>query len=239
MKNFVKWQGILHILYSAAMIIYAGIHTTFVSFWTLTGVLLLMISHLNGKSGTILRIMTAAGDVLLILQITKIFIFGRQKPEQGADYVIVLGAQVKGDRPSRALLRRIHAAAAYMRENPTCMAVACGGKGKGEWITESQCIRDTLIDIGIERERILCENRSVSTFQNLMFAKEIIGTDRSVVIVSNSFHLYRAIEIAKRVGFLQCKGIGTRPEPMLEMNYYVRECLSLWYNRLKLFHKLK
>lgn len=233
MKKWVKWQGIAHMIYSLMMVVYAGIHTTFASFWTITGLFLMLISGIGGMPGKILSGLVALTDVAFACQIAQIFSFGQKKPDDGADYVIILGAQVKGKRPSRALLRRIRAAVVYMEANPTCKAVACGGRGRGELITECECICETLISLGIDRERILCENRSVSTLENFMFTKEMIGDQASVVIASNSFHLYRAVEIAKRVGFSHCQGIGTAPEPMLELNYYVRESISLWYNRLR------
>ncbi len=236
MKKLIRGQGMLHIAYSAVMMAYAGVHTTFASFWAVTGIALVLISRICGTAGALLCTLAGATDVIFALQVAQIFHFGRKKTKRGASYVIILGAQVKGRRPSRALLQRIRAAAAYMNENPSCKAVACGGMGKGEQITECQCIKETLVSMGISRDRILCEDRSVSTLQNLMFTKAMIGVNRPVVIASNRFHLYRAVEIAKRVGFRQCQGLGTAPEPVLELNYYVRECLSLWYNRIRSLH---
>ena len=47
------------------------------------------------------------------------------------DYIIVLGAGLKGDTPSLALERRLEKAAEYMNKNGNAIAIVSGGQGKG------------------------------------------------------------------------------------------------------------
>ena len=56
------------------------------------------------------------------------------------DYIIVLGAGLKGDTPSLALERRLEKAAEYMNKNGNAIAIVSGGQGKGETISEAQAM---------------------------------------------------------------------------------------------------
>ena len=118
-----------------------------------------------------------------------------------ADYVIILGAKVNGETPSREFAERIRLAASYLDENPHSIAVTTGGKGDDENIAESDAARKMLISLGIPESRIICENQSVSTNENFKYALEKIkengGNENSkIVIISSSFHLFRAVKLA-------------------------------------------
>src|SRR3954447_5666678 len=72
-----------------------------------------------------------------------------------ADYIIILGARVKGEVPSLSLQYRIDAAASYMKSNEDTIAIASGGQGHGEDITEAEAIKRGLLEHGIKGNRIL------------------------------------------------------------------------------------
>ena len=205
MKKILKTAGVLHLLYYALIISYAGMRTTFSKFWLLTGVFFMALTmHM-----------------------------AHARPETGADYVIILGAQVKGTQPSRSLLRRIQAGAVYLKENPEAKIIASGGRGPGENITEAACIRETLMQMGIDRERILTEEVSASTRENLLYSMVFGGRESSYVIVTNGFHLFRAMETARRLGMAHVSGLAASSEPVLLWNYYVREFFALILYRLQ------
>lgn len=157
---------------------------------------------------------------------------GNSTPRQSAAYVIVLGAKVNGSQPSLALSHRIASAAEYMEKNPGAVAVATGGRGTDEAVSESGAIVRGLISSGIEPERILSEEESTSTRENLMFALDLItargdsGMD-SVVIVSSDFHLYRAEKLAKKIGYTNVSGQGAASMPYLLPHYYAREFVAV------------
>lgn len=96
------------------------------------------------------------------------------KGQPDLDYLIVLGAAVKGREPGQALRYRIDAAASYMSENPGTVAIVSGGKGPGEEITEAECMERELLRLGVPTERIIQENRSESTAENIRFSYELI-----------------------------------------------------------------
>ena len=234
MKKILNISGVFSFIYYAMLISYAGIRTTFASFWAILGTVCLGMSILPEKIWATLRLpvvlMASAVGSLSYRMIQA----GKSKPEQGADYIIVLGAQVRGSKPSRSLLYRIEAAAEYMKANPDTVAIASGGQGDGEATSEACCIRRTLEKMGIQRDRIIEENRSVSTWENLRYSLGIGGRDASYIIATNSFHIYRALKTAKAVGMTRCAGLGARSHPLFQLNYFVREIFAL----AKLYMKL-
>ena len=104
------------------------------------------------------------------------------------DYVIVLGAQVRGTQVSRALKQRLDRAAEYLEEHPDTVVIVSGGQGSGEDITEAQAMEEYLIGAGIAPERIWKEEASVNTVQNIRFSRALIEEEAPVIgIVSNDF----------------------------------------------------
>lgn len=233
MKKILKTAGVLHLLYYALIISYAGMRTTFSKFWLLTGVFFMALTALPGKLLSWLKVPMGIGVVYFIFQEFELMRMAHARPETGADYVIILGAQVKGTQPSRSLLRRIQAGAVYLKENPEAKIIASGGRGPGENITEAACIRETLMQMGIDRERILTEEVSASTRENLLYSMVFGGRESSYVIVTNGFHLFRAMETARRLGMAHVSGLAASSEPVLLWNYYVREFFALILYRLQ------
>ena len=99
--------------------------------------------------------------------------YSAQKPEPGADAVIVLGAAVRGDVPSATLAARLDCALEYLKKSPETRAIVTGGQGDGENVTEASAMRAYLEARGIDSERIYEEDQSASTLENLQNAQEI------------------------------------------------------------------
>lgn len=119
-------------------------------------------------------------------------------PEPDLDYIVVLGAKVNGTQPSGALRNRIQVASEYLKDNPETVCVASGGKGADEGISEAECILRGLVSRGISEERVILEDKSTSTVENIRYTLEKIGDPENVRIgvVTNNFHMYRAMKIA-------------------------------------------
>lgn len=112
---------------------------------------------------------------------------------KSADAVIVLGATVEGDKPGDALKTRILTAYEYLKDKPDAIIIACGGLGEGDVITEADCIKAELTQMGIDGDRILTETRSTSTSENFLFASELIPKDaKRIATVTSGFHQFRA-----------------------------------------------
>ena len=151
---------------------------------------------------------------------------GTDAPE--ADYLIVLGCKVNGTTPSLMLRQRLDTAVDYLVTHPDAAVIVTGGQGNGESITEAACMYDHLIAAGIARERILLEDRSTSTMENLRFSMELMEPDASVAIVSNEFHLYRAGQMAQSLGLDPTLIPASTEYPILTASYYLREILAVW-----------
>ncbi len=151
-----------------------------------------------------------------------------KKPQQEGTLVI-LGCRVRGNVPSLMLRSRIDAAADYLKAHPEAKAVCTGGQGSGEELSEGACIRRELIALGIAEDRLYLEDKSTSTSENLKFAKEIIdreGLNPHLIIVSNEFHLYRALHMAGRLG-LSAESVAAATRLYLLPTYFVRESLAI------------
>ena len=98
------------------------------------------------------------------------------KIQENLDYIIVLGAHVNGTRLSKALLERARRALEYLEKNPGTKAVLSGGQGEGESISEAQAMSIYLQEHGISSDRLIMEDRSTNTKENLDFSLEKIGT---------------------------------------------------------------
>lgn len=159
--------------------------------------------------------------------------YGRQASD--ADVAIVLGCKVNGTRPSLMLRQRLDAAYAYWTAHPDCLLVVSGGKGSNEDISEAACMYQYLTDKGVPADRILQEDRSASTRENLRFSKELLVEQgympKKIALVTNEFHQLRAGMIAKDCGW-SVSSIPARTEAWLIPTYWVREWLGILHHAL-------
>ena len=152
-----------------------------------------------------------------------------EKPLEKTDAVIILGCQVRGEEPSVMLKSRLDAALDVLRENPEAVCIASGGKGDNENISEAECMRRYLIANGIEDARIIVEDKSESTEENLAFSRVILdklGISDNIMIVTSEFHQYRAAVYAKKNG-LQTGSHSAKTPVWNLLNYWVREWATL------------
>jgi len=134
-----------------------------------------------------------------------LFIYGNvSNVNYNEDVVIVLGAGVRGESVTRPLARRLDTAFYYWQRNQDAYIIVTGGLGNRATITEAEAMSRYLQRRGIPRNRILLEEYSTSTYENLKFAREILDAhfagEYSAVLVTNDFHIYRAVQTARSVG---------------------------------------
>ncbi|MDR1306766.1 MAG: YdcF family protein [Treponema sp.] len=151
----------------------------------------------------------------------------KNKNIENANYIIILGAGLNGANPSLALLQRLNAAIGYLKKNTNTDVIVSGGKGSRETVTEAEVMSKLLQNNGIEINRIILEDRSTSTYENLLYSGNLIDINKKVVIVSSGFHLFRAKNIAKKIGYKNIGGIAGKTPLLLLPNYYVREYLAV------------
>lgn len=116
---------------------------------------------------------------------------------------VVLGAQVRPTGPSVMLWDRIEAAEKYLNENPEHIAILSGGQGKDEPMSEAEAMYQELLNKGISPDRLIKEDKSVNTGENLKFSQRIIDKNNicsDIAIVTDGFHQLRARIIASQQG---------------------------------------
>lgn len=111
--------------------------------------------------------------------------------------MLILGCQVYPWGPSVLLQDRLDEALTYLDDHPDMTVVVSGGQGPDEHISEAACMRDYLVGAGVDPARILVEDRSHNTWQNMICSARLmeenqIDPEQGVLIVSNGFHLTRA-----------------------------------------------
>ena len=183
-----------------------------------------------GKAGLIfVGAVIAAGIVYVIILSVLMYRAQENKPEK-ANVIVVLGCQVKGERPSRMLRRRLDAAITAMKDDPDVLCIVSGGKGDDEKISEALAMYNYLVEKGIDSDRIIMEDKSTSTYENIQNSLEILdslGMSHDMTIVTDGFHQYRASLIAKAQGVINVTAYSAYTEPRYLFTYWVREWLGL------------
>lgn len=177
----------------------------------------------------IAAIAAAAAGIALFCFMEALVISGFSRSgEAGLSHIIVLGAQMKENGPSVALMRRLDRAYEYLLENPDTVCVVSGGQGSNEPVSEAQGMKDYLVGKGIEEARIIMEDQSRDTQQNLAFSRKLIPAEVTKVgIVTSNFHVYRGVQLAKRQGFPEAEGFGAPSGVYFLPNNMLREFFGI------------
>lgn len=161
----------------------------------------------------------------------------KHRPTDDYRYVLVLGAGlVEGLRPSRLLAGRCDVGKLWLQA-PACdevvarerRLVLCGGQGSDECVSEACAMRAYLLDRGVDDGRMILEDRSTTTEENLAFAQRIMGDRASgrgaenenpgssgrsglcrCLIVTNNFHALRTSLMAQKA-HMDCAGVIGKP----------------------------
>lgn len=226
-------------IYYGIITSYAGFGTAFAWFWILAGVGSLVLGFIIRyimKQGirvpNVIRYLTIAVFTLglccfLLLEGILIYYSGK-KADPGADYLIVLGAQVRGTTITKSLKKRLDTALDYLYTNPDTIVIVSGGQGTGEDISEAEAMSNYLKSKGINEARIRIEDQSRNTSENIANSSKLIkGKDSTVVIVTNGFHVFRSVSIARKYGFQMVQGLAAPSDRILTINYYIREAAGV------------
>lgn len=232
MKAFFIGLGTICILYCLGTFAFGGYGTMFFLIWAVAGVAAI-VWGLCGKKildvmplwikRCFLTFVTMCATIFVVVEGMVISGFFAKAPAD-LDYIIVLGAQLKENGPSYVLRLRLDEAYEYLIENENTKVIVSGGQGVNEPDTEAQGMYDYLVAKGIEPARIIKEDKSTDTSENILFSKEIINSEiDSVGIVSNNFHIFRAVQLAKAAGYEEVYGISARSNLWYLPNNMLRE----------------
>ena len=242
---FLGGTAVLCLLYYIIIVIYSGVSTSFALIWPCLAIFLGLLaagwwfgSQHEGRIpvwiGVSVGTVCAAGFLILVITEVLIGWSAITATGQPADYVIVLGARVRGAKISNSLKQRLDRAIEYSEEYPNTVLVLSGGKGPGEEISEAACMYDYLTAHGVEPGRLILEDQASNTAENFALSKPLLyeaGVDPAegrVAVVTNDFHIARSELIAAREGYGDVAGI---PAPLpwvhLEINYTLREAFAM------------
>ncbi len=147
------------------------------------------------------------------------------------DAVIVLGAGLRGSRPSATLKGRLYAAFEYHKENPDALIVVSGGQGHDEDISEAEAMEIYLLNLGVPKDRIIKEDKSTSTYENFVFSKRMLdsrlGNGYKIAYISNDYHIFRAGRIASDAGFENITHIHSDTIWHSVLPGVLRECIGV------------
>ena len=157
--------------------------------------------------------------------LTKFF----SKGEPGADYIIVLGAQMRDWGPSVVYKARLDSAIEYLNDNPDTKVIVTGGQGANESVSEGEGGKTYLLEQEITEDRIIVESESLDTDQNISNALNLVEVtaDMKIGIVTNNFHVFRGVMIAKRYTDADVTGIAAFTEYLYLPNNMVRETFGI------------
>ncbi|PID83005.1 MAG: hypothetical protein CSB15_00315 [Clostridiales bacterium] len=148
------------------------------------------------------------------------------------DYVIVLGAKVYGDDVSSPLKYRLDKTIEYVKIDPNIKIVVSGGKGDDEEKAESTVMKNYLIKNGVDRHKIIEENKSRTTYENFKNSFDIVGKSK-ILVATNDFHMFRSLLLARKVGFI-AQPLNVKTPDFIKFKMYIREVpaffLSYFFN---------
>ena len=227
MKYYFLIVGCLCILYYLVLVFYSRrLRSTFAVFWLISG----GVHLLFGCAPFPVYVYTALGLACLLCWIVflvieyKILRGMSARCDEELDWIIVLGAQVRGRYITNSLRRRLDKALAYAKRFPEVKVIVSGGQGRGEDISEAEAMAGYLSENGIPTAQIFQEDQSVSTRENFRFSRKYADAERDKVgIVTNDFHIYRSSLIARQEGYKKIFLLPAGSNPVFQLNYLVRE----------------
>jgi uncharacterized SAM-binding protein YcdF (DUF218 family) len=201
-----------------------------------------LLSDSAGKEylfGDLLLILSSAVylyfECILIGVIAAFWIVTGYEAQPDKDFLIILGCGLRKDGSPCPLLRgRIDRALAFYEKQKKltgkeAVFVTSGGQGKDEVISESASMKRYLMDKGIPEGKIIEEDRSSSTFENMKFSKAKIwpvNPSGKIAFFTTNYHVFRAGLKARRI-HMDAVGAGAPTRWYFWPNAAVREFVGL------------
>ena len=257
-KTFMLWSSPFLLVFSAALCVsnislirhegrrLVNILGIFLSFLLVAG-LVLLFTFDRYASGSRLQVMLhdlAANlfaavylyfECMLIGAIVADVIAARYEPDLDKDFLIILGCGFRKDGTPSPLLRgRLDRALRFAEKQEAATGkapifVTSGGQGPDEVCSESACMKRYLLEQGIPEERILEEDRSTDTFENMKYSKAQIwkvNPQGKVAFATTNYHVFRSGLYARRVK-MRAVGMGADTKWYFWPNASVREFVGL------------
>lgn len=243
-NRFILIAGIAMIAYFLALGIFVRFGQSLSELWLIGGILCIgrffvwnyiykTKKYPPKKPVVVLRSLFCIALAIFLVMECVILSGGLMPAEPELDYIVVLGAKVNGREPSGALRNRIQVAKEYLETYPNTIAVLSGGKGADEEISESRCMYEKLTAGGIDPERLIVEDQSTDTSENLRFSRELIPSGARIGLVTNNFHIFRTLALARGIGWENTFGVPVATTMFSMPHYLMREFVGVIYDGIR------
>lgn len=156
---------------------------------------------------------------------------------ENVDCILVLGAGIWGNKPSPMLEDRLLQAISLYNNNVSSKIIMSGDHGKEDY-DEVNTMKQFAIEKGVPSEKIFMDHAGFSSYESIYRAKEIFKA-KKIIIVTQKYHLYRAIYIANQLG-IEAYGVNSDPRQYVGATYReVREILARNKDFIKCIFKPK
>ena len=182
-------------------------------------------------------------ECMLTSVIVCAFSASRHSPPYDRDYIIILGCAIRTDGSLTPLLKgRVDSALSFeKRQHEQSGRHACfvpsGGQGADEVISEGEAMERYLLEQGVPSERILREDKSVNTFENMKLSYKVMSNadhdlrDKKIAFATTNYHVFRGYILSKKNGF-EAQGISAKTKWYFFPNAFLREFIGMLVDKL-------
>ncbi|WP_010237835.1 YdcF family protein [Clostridium arbusti] len=242
-EKFIIILGLLNILYFIVCFLVFKMIVNFSTFFLALGIIFVLLGVLKIKyvkkyKNKIIKNLINIINTFIFLLIIMFILMGTciaysaiKYTDQKPDYIMILGAGIRGKNMLLIQRQRTDRALEFIKGNPNIKIIASGGQGPGEDISEAEAMREYLIKHGVKDENIIKEEKSRNTMENMKYTRSLLNNidDRpnlKIAVVTSNFHVFRAKFLAERAG-INAEGISAPVNKLLLPNFSVRECFAI------------
>ncbi len=236
MKKLFLGLSIFSFFYGIVML-FTNVTKYFFTVWMAVSVAFLAI-YLLYKFKIIEKIPKIVRKIIFVLSLIFIIIFlfsaskvisgFKNNDSQKLDYLLVLGSHVTKDGPALATAYRLDTAYEYLKNNPSTICIITGGMGNNEHDTEAKVMGDYILNKGLDSNRLILEEDASTTYENFLFSSKLMDIENdNIGIVTNNFHIYRSLQIAKKQGYKNVYGLPAYSLPINLLSNCLRESFAL------------
>lgn len=223
LEYIILFYVVIHWLYSIYMFTQS---LSYGAIWLAIALVESILFYVGCRKWNVLKTVLMCVLVLQSALSLGIVLGGNDTNIEDADFVLVLGYQLDNNEMSETLKLRLDKAYEYAMNNPYSTFVLCGGVTRENTISEAEIMRRYLSFRGLNESRIVCEDQSTNTIENIQNSLEYVRGDSKIVVVSSNYHVARAKMICESVG-LNVKGIGSKAPILLIPNQCLFEKISM------------
>lgn len=200
-----------------------------------------ILYQIQSTVSTALYVVFSYFDCMLLSTIICAILATKHKVPYDRDYLIILGCAIRKDgTPTPILKGRIDRAIEFEQNQYAATGkhayfIPSGGQGGDEVISEAECMKRYLLSYGVSEERIVKEDKSVNTYQNMAFSDQVIkghsgGKDVNIAFSTTNYHVFRGYTLAKKIGMV-AQGLSAKTKLYFYPNAFVREFIGLLYEQ--------